>query len=255
MNTTKFLSTMCFLWLCCQLPNQSARATTSCAYNFATGSGNNLLKYCVTANGNIPQIQGPSGVSLIATGRSEGYGICNESPAQNYTDYGVSSTGNWRPSVLLSQTSSSVQIARTTNDGNWTLTQTISETNSSAINVVMALKNNQAVQRVAYLVRYAEPFPETFFEGADSALGWNDDYNSNTNTPGLGLVLQNVGKPPFGFWQGYVQMVPSGPNACAFAYYAAINGSYQGSGSIEIAYVGPVLAGGTNTITLGYRPF
>ena len=206
-------------------------------------------------NANIPQIKGPSGVSFVAIGGGEGYGICNESPAQNYTDYAVSSTGNWRPSVLLSRTSSAVEIARTTEDGNWTLTQTITETNYPAIIVAMALRNNQAVQKVAYLLRYAEPFPESFFEGADSAIGWNDDYNRNTNTPGLGLLLQNDGKPPFGFWQGYVQMVPGGPNACAFAYYAAINGSYQGSGSIELAYVASVLAGGTNTVTMSYRPF
>jgi hypothetical protein len=154
-------ATICFLWLYCQVTNHLALATTSCAYNFTTGSGNNFLKYCVTVNGNIAVIQGPSGVSLVAVTEGEGYGICNESPAQNYTDYGESGTGNWHPSSLLSRTSSSVQIARTTSDGHWTLTQTVTQTITPSIKVVMALRNNQSVQKVAYLVRYAEPFPES----------------------------------------------------------------------------------------------
>jgi hypothetical protein len=50
-----------------------------------------------------------------------------------------------------------VKIARTTVDGNWTLTQTITKVPSPAsIKVVMALKNNQAVSDVAYLVRFAD---------------------------------------------------------------------------------------------------
>jgi hypothetical protein len=98
-------------------------------------------------------------------------------------------------------------------------------------------------------------FPSLYFAGADSSVGWNDDHNQNTDTFGLGLVLQNVGTPPFGYWQAYVQTVPTGPNACAFAYYAAFDGNYQGSGSLEVAYVGPVPAGGTSTVTVSYRPF
>ncbi len=53
MTRTRFLLTVCLLWLCCQLPIHPARATTNCAYNFTTGSGNTYLNYCVTVNGNI----------------------------------------------------------------------------------------------------------------------------------------------------------------------------------------------------------
>jgi hypothetical protein len=116
MNRTSFLLTVCSLWLCCLLPIRMARATTSCVYNFTTGSGNTFLNYCVTVNGNIPQIEAPAGEQLMGPD-GEGYGICNESPAQNYTDYGVSDTGNWHTATLLSHTSNSVKIARTTSDG------------------------------------------------------------------------------------------------------------------------------------------
>ena len=251
MNRTSFLLTVCLLWLCCQLPVHAAWATTSCAYNFSSGSGNTYLNYCVTMNGNIPLIKTPLGVQLMGPD-GEGYGVCNESPAQNYTDYGVSGTGNWNPATLLSHTSSSVEIARTTSDGHWTLTQTIALTHTPSITVVMALRNNQSVQKVAYLVRFADPLPPgvadyTYVGGLDGALGWD--------APQYGLLLQNVGTPPFEFWQGYVQTVTTGPNACAFAFNEANLNEVVGvpPGSIEMAYVGPVPAGGTKTVTLTYR--
>ena len=135
-----FLSLMCLMLIWIVLPSH---ATTTCLYKFNTGSGNTYLGYCLTENGNILNIQTPSGQNMLGA-NGEGYGICNESPAQNYTDYGVSDTGNWGNAVVLSHSSTSVKIARTTADGHWTLTQTITMVpTTSSINVVMALKNNQ----------------------------------------------------------------------------------------------------------------
>jgi hypothetical protein len=239
-----FFLALCLMLTCLAMPLHAA--TTTCAYNFTAGNGSSYLKYCVTVNGNIPQIETPSGVQLIVQGTGyggEGYGVCNESPAQNYTDYGNSDTGNWNPSVLLSHTSTSVQIARTTTDGHWTLTQTISITHTPSITVRMALTNNQSVQKVAYLVRYAEEYGQYWLAGPTGAVGWSYQ----------GLLLQNVGTPPFGFWQGYVQTVKDGPNACAFAYNGTDILTNSIYGSIEVAYVGPVPAGGTKTVTLTYR--
>lgn len=244
---------VCLILLWIAVPTHAA--TTTCSYNFSTGIGNTYLSYCVTVNGNILGIQTPFGQTMLGP-NGEGYGVCNESPAQNYTDYAVSDTGNWKNAVVLSHSSTSVKIARTTADGNWTLTQNITVTHSPSITVVMGLKNNQSVQKVAYLVRFADAALsgganyDTYMSGVDSALAFfaiapGKDY---------GLFLQNVGRPPFGFWQGYAQDVPTGPNACAFAFNSAeyiVDGI--GSASIEVAYVGPVPAGGTKTVTLTYR--
>jgi len=120
---------------------------------------------------------------------------------------------------------------------------------TTSIKVVRALKNNQPVQKVANLVRFADAQPPTpsglfYLAGLNGALGW-----------GLyryGRVLENAGLPPFSFWQGYVQTVPTGPNACAFAFNAVSSGE-TGSGSVELAYVGPVPAGATETVTLVNR--
>jgi hypothetical protein len=239
----------------------AARADNTCAHQFTSGLGNTLLNYCVTANGNIPQIETPSSIQLIGP-KSEGYGICNESPAQNYTDYGVSDTGNWNPSVLVSHSSGAVKIARTTSDGNWILTQTITKNSRvPAITVVMALTNNQATDHVAYLVRFADAQPPSgygtsvyFVAGLNGAVA--QSYSPPAPTP-YGLVLQNAISPPFGYWRGIVQNINTGPNACAFAYnsytFFQADPNYNQFGSIEVAYVGTVKAGMTNTVTLTYR--
>jgi hypothetical protein len=234
-------------------------ATTSCAYAFISGSSNTYLSYCVTVNGNILQIQTPFGQNMLGA-NGEGYGICNESPAINYTDYGVSDTGNWKSAVVVSHSSTSVKIARTTADGSWTLTQTITKVPSTfSINVVMALKNNQATAHVAYLVRFADAEPPstkhiTFWAGGlSSALA-----RTLQPDPNHGLQLTNVGIPQFSYWQGFAQGINTGPNACAFAfnegsynYYLDDNTSQPGS--IEMAYVGTVAAGQTKTVTLSYH--
>jgi hypothetical protein len=242
-----------------QTTSISPNATTTCAYTFTSGNGNTYLSYCVTANGNIPQIETPFS-HLQMGGGGEGYGICNESPAQNYTDDATSDTGNWALARVVSKTSTSVKIARSTSDGNWTLTQTITQVaKTSSITIVMALTNNQAVDKVAYLVRYADVnadgkasniLGETF----NGAFAWSADPKNGQNPPYYGLQLQNVGSPGFPFLEGFAQTIPSGPNACAFALNAAPYGLVgEVDGSLVLAYVGPVPAHGTKTATLTYR--
>jgi hypothetical protein len=167
--------TFCLLLICCALPTQ-AHADTNCAYTFTSGSGNTYLFYCVTPNGNILQISTPFGHSQSGPD-GEGYGICNESPANEYHDYGTSDSGNWNAATVLSHSGSSVKIARTTNDGNWTLTQTITKVPSSSsvsanIKIVMALTNNQSADHVAYLVRYTDVLADG---SASNSLGQTFD--------------------------------------------------------------------------------
>jgi hypothetical protein len=249
-----FLCTSLLMLICFSLP---ARATTTCSFDFTSGSGNSYLSYCVTVNGNILEIVTPFGQSMLGA-NGEGYGLCDQniqSGGRDYVDYGVLDTGNWNNATVLSHSSTSVKIARTTADGNWTLTQTITKVPAtSSIKVVMALKNNQAVSDVAYLVRFADAKPPSSFAyfvgGLASALARTDSMD-----PNYGLQLSNAGAIPFSFWQGYVQSVTTGPNACAFAFNeAADNFLASGStGSIEMVYAGTIGAGQTKTVTLSYH--
>jgi len=61
----------------------------------------------------------------IAVGAAgEGYGVCDNTGAVAYFDYAdYGDSGNWGAPTLVSQTATSVKIARTTSDGVWTLTQ------------------------------------------------------------------------------------------------------------------------------------
>jgi hypothetical protein len=262
MTRISVVLTTCLLLIGWALP---AHATITCSYTFTTGSGNTYLGYCVTANGNILQIQAPFGQSMLGP-NGEGYGICDQNVGPtNYTDYGVSDTGNWGTAIVLSHSGSSVKIARTTADGHWTLTQTITKVPTTySIKVVMALKNNQTISDVAYLVRFADAEPPTsnfdvWFGGLASALARTYQFD-----PNYGLQLSNVGVPQFSYWQGFVQSVNTGPNACAFAFnegggQGGVNswsgGGISGSppGSIEVAYVDTIAAGATKTVTLSYH--
>jgi len=250
--------TVSLLLVCCALP---AHATTTCSYDFTIGSGNTFLSYCVTVNGNILEIQTPFGQNMMGA-NGEGYGICDQNVGPtNYTDYGVSDTGNWGTATVLSHSLTSVKIARTTADGHWTLTQTITKVPATfSIKVVMALKNNQGVSDVAYLVRFADAEPVStlyqpiYLGGLNSALA-----RTLQDDPNYGLQLSNVGVPQFNYWQGFAQGVNTGPNACAFAFNEAggqggLNFQFNsGPGSIEMAYVDTIGAGKTKTVTLSYH--
>src|SRR2546423_7193756 len=110
MIRNSFLLTVCFLLIGCALP---MHATTTCTYNFQSGTGNSFLHFCVTVNGNIPAITTPDGDSQSASA-GEGYGICSTKTPTRYEDYGTSDTGNWQAPTLLRKSSGSVKISRTT---------------------------------------------------------------------------------------------------------------------------------------------
>src|ERR1700733_2753367 len=73
--------------------------------HFTSGSGQTFLKFCVTVNGNITQLQSPAGYEHIREGRyQEGYAICDfgttsgvETKYFDYADGGDS--GNWQAPV------------------------------------------------------------------------------------------------------------------------------------------------------------
>ncbi len=213
--------------------------TNTCAYTFTSGSGTTYLQFCVTVNGNIVEFQSPAGVEQIRQGGfSEGYGICDLTAGDvAYYDYAdMGDSGNWDAPVLVSKTASMVKISRTTSDGLWVLTQTI--TNSPGPNpsakVLMELKNNSATPKEAFLMRYADVDPgkasdtdmepdgflESFDSSGSSAWGYVPSYDgSDSGAPSYGMMFQKVGNPvpssvPYAY-NGYVQDTPDGPEPCA----------------------------------------
>lgn len=184
----------------------SPDVTDTCSYTFTSGSGTTYLKFCVTVNGNIVEFESPSGVEQIRQGTfGEGYGICDMSTNVAYFDYSSDGdSGNWKAPIKVSSTATMVKIERTTTDGLWTITQTITSiagTNPYA-KVLMALKNNSSTPKEAYVLRWADVDPgnadntdTSFLENFDSTLDSAWGYVPHGSTPAFGLMFQNVGNP------------------------------------------------------------
>jgi len=244
-------------------------STTTCSYSFTVpGLLNSYLSYCVTVNGNIVSLQSPNGFDQIAQGgAAEGYGVCDLSTGVAYYDWATFDSGTWGAPVLLSHTAAVVKIARTTTDGLWTLTQTI--TKQAGVQpfakVTMQLKNNTAITKDAYLVRYADvdpaasPFTDTnFSESFDSSQYGAWGYAALNNSLGeasLGLMLEEIGQPnvPYGF-AGIAQNTSGAPNPCnPSANYAGYQASVDGS--VEMLWVLELGAQKTGTVNAKYEPF
>jgi hypothetical protein len=246
-----------------------ALATATCTYPFTVaGNLNSYLSYCVTVNGNIVSLQSPKGFDQIAQGgAAEGYGVCDLSNNTAYYDWAYLDSGNWGAPTLVSNTATAVKIARTTTDGLWTLTQTISKVSGVQpyAKVTMALKNNTAITKDAYLVRYADvdpaaaPFTDTtFLESFDSSQYSAWGYAALNNPLGegsLGLMLEEIGQPnvPYGF-EGIAQNTSGGPNPCnPGGNYAGYQASVDGS--VELFWILELGAQKTGTVNAKYEPF
>lgn len=246
-----------------------ALATSTCSYFFTVpGKLNSFLSYCVTVNGNIVSLQSPSGFDSIAQGGAgEGYGVCDASTGKSYYDWAYTDSGTWGAPVVLSSTATAVKIARTTTDGLWTLTQTI--TKQSGVQpfakITMALKNNTAITKDAYLVRYADVDPanssftdSSFLESFDSSQYAAWGYGALNNSVGdfsLGLMLEEIGQPnvPYGF-EGIAQNTSAAPDPCnPGANYAGYQASVDGS--VELFWVLELGAQKTGTVNAKYEPF
>lgn len=227
-------------------------ATVVCSFTFSANTGNKFIKYCVTKNGNITQFESPSGNDYISLSpQGEGYGLCNFDTATQYFDYaGYGDTGNWQAPTTVSSSATSVKIARTTTDGIFTLTQTISlNKGTSSATVTMALKNNTTTSRHIGLLRYADV-------DAGGFAGNSFDYTSRTafgyNQMGFGLTLQYVsGAFSNG---GFSQAIPGGPNPCQIFTHVA--GPLSNTdGSVFLQYDMQLASKATKTVVVSYKSF
>jgi len=236
--------------------NVSPDATTTCTYNFTSGTGNKFLKYCVTKNGNITQFQSPSGQEYIATAPAgEGYAFCDFDSSTPYYDYaGYGDSGNWQASKLVSSTATAVKIARTTTDGKYTLTQTITQNaGNAAAQVSMSLKNNAATTHHVGLLRFADI-------DASGNTSNSFDYTYRTafgyNNGGYGMQLFYIsGAVANGpsLNGAFSQDIPGGPNSCQIFLHTI--GPFSGDGSVFLQYDMMVAAGATKTVQVGYRAY
>ena len=239
--------------------SRSPLATSACSFTFTSAANDPFLKYCVTVNGNIAQFEAPMGKEHIAVGTiGEGYGFCDLNPQVRYFDYSdFGDSGNWGAPTTVSQTAKSVKIVRTTTDGIWTLTQTITEIDgvSPSARIKMTVKNNSSVTRSLFFMRYADvdaggDFLNNFDGTQSSAFGWNSDAGSNP----VGLLLQNAGTfPADSSPGGFTQNVPEGPDPCNFTTHFASGPQLATDGSIVYLYALNFSQNASKTVTVSYQ--
>src|SRR5262245_10755686 len=246
---------------------RSQLATSLCAFTFTSGTNGSFVKYCVTANGNITQLEMPQFHEHLAAGSfGEGYGICDATAGAEYFDYAdFGDSANWGPATLVTQSATLVKIARTTADGAWTLTQNITmvAATSPAVKVAMALRNNTTTDRVALLMRYADvdansSFVNSFGATSNSGFGWDPTAFANIGLRGnfgLNLVadaLPQQHSPDLGP-QGFTQSTPAGPAPCNPYAQMAAGLQTAADGSVVAIYELGVPKKGSKSVVMNYR--
>ncbi|MBZ5654218.1 MAG: hypothetical protein LAO56_02950 [Acidobacteriia bacterium] len=233
----------------------SPLADPGCSFLFTSGAGNTFFSYCLTTNGNITQLRTPEGHFQISN-PIEGYGICDATTGIEYFDYAFEDSLNWGPTTVASQTATSMKFVRTTSDGVWTLTQTITQmASTSSVKLTMALKNNSADSRPALLLRYTDVdvddvLQNNFDSTLNSAMAWNS-FGSGASP--FGLVLQNVGTPPFPDYFGFVQTIPGIVHPCIPFANRSFGPALGIDGSLVMAYQGIFPKKATKTFNMSYK--
>lgn len=265
---SRILPKLCFAailvgFFACALPSDAQ--SLDCLFTYTSATTDPSMTFCVSPNGNLTQLQIPAGPlnmvneDYISSGGltegAEGYGVCQESPVASYYDYlNNVNEYNFGPATVLSQTTTSFKIARTTLDGNWTLTQTFTaEVKTPAVQVAMALHNNTKTSLVAYLVRYVETnYYYNYYSSSTQGNAFSWVPSSPVSNFGYGFQMSNVGTPQFGFMNSYVWAGGWLANPCNFAGSAASSVVTQGAGIMSIAYVDTIGPKKTKTVTIRY---
>jgi len=232
-------------------------SNTACAFTFSSGTGQNATQYCVTSTGNIAQFSRPSGVEYISNGFiGEGYGVCDYYPANTaYWDYAGDGDNGFGPATVVSSSATSVKISRTTTDGHFTLTQTITQVSASkkapgAASVTMALKNNAGDGTLVYLMRYANV--DIAPDATQNHFDYTLDTASGLNPSATGLASVN-NTFTYG-WDSGVLDDAHGPSPCAYSLTVPVT-PFVGDGSIMQVWSDTNLKKGkTMTVALTYKP-
>ena len=106
-----------------QPASTDAPDTTACSFTYGSGPLTTFTRYRLSVNGNIVQLDSPSGFEFINNGGlMEGYAICDVSPNVSYYDYASIDSANWGATVVTALNDTTRQFVRSTSDGLWQLT-------------------------------------------------------------------------------------------------------------------------------------
>jgi hypothetical protein len=226
--------------------------TTTCDVTYTSGISTTTTVFCVTANGNISQF---SVATEQMIGIAEGYGICDSSNDTSYFDYGQYNSGNWGPSTFT-HSGNAVTIKRKTSDGNWELTQTITNEPASSsgfgsAKVSMKVQNLSGTTRLAELIRYADVDANSdstnhFDTTSTSAFGLDGDFQH-----GL-MITNNTFNNNYGYITGVLDIAAE-PDPCNPFQFLPPSLPFIGDGSIISTWSFRLANKGTASVVSTYK--
>ncbi len=230
--------------------------TTACSFTYSSGPLPTFTRYCLSVNGNIVQLDSPSGFEFINNGDlMEGYGICDVTPNVSYYDYASIDSANWGPTTATALNATTEQFVRKTGDGLWQLTQTIKQIKATAagpgsVKITMALTNLSNISRNVTLLRVANVNAGPVATNDEFVSSFNSAFGQEPGASwGLGLTTNT-----FSFaHNGAVFNVPTGPDPCHYVTHI-VNAAFVGDGSLGHVYAITVPAGATKTVNMTYKP-
>jgi len=234
----------------------SSAPNTACVYSYSSGPLNTFTRYCLSANGNVVQLDSPSGFEFINNGNlMEGYGLCDVNDNVAYYDYASADTGNWGTTTVTTKNDITLVFVRSTIDGIWQLTQTIAQIKASAstvgsVKITMALKNLSTISRNVTLLRIANVNAGPVATNDEFVSSFNSAFGQEPGASwGLGLTTNT-----FTFaHNGIVETVPTGPDPCHYVTHIS-NAAFVGDGSLGHVYAITVPKGSTKTVVMTYKP-
>ena len=236
--------------------------SATCSFSYFSGQATTTFtRYCLGPNGNIVQLDSPSGNEFLNKGNLlEGYGLCDFTPNISYYDYASVDSGNWGPTTVTTPNATTKVFVRTTTDGLFKLTQTITQIKGSAssagsIKVTMAVKNLSGIAKNNLtLLRYANvdagsnPLNNEFVSSANSSFG------QEPGRWGLGLTTNTFTFANNGVVFDYEPSeIITPPNPCHYVTF--VNPfAFVGEGAIGHVYNISIPKGATKTVTMTYKP-
>jgi hypothetical protein len=234
-----------------------ATDTQTCAATFTSGSGHNATSYCVTVNGNIVQFSRDGDEYLSVGGFADGYGICDATAGGVvYYDYAFLDTGNWGAASFSSTATKAISI-RTTSDGLWQITNTITKVAANgsgpgSAKVAMKIRNLTGINRTILFLRWTDV---DFKRSGVSDFNNDFDYTIDTGIglePGFASGL-SVTNNTFTFsYDAFAQPSAVAPNPCG--PFNVAGQPFFGDGSVVQLYSLTVPKLATKTINVTYKP-
>lgn len=247
------------------LDSVTVKADTNCFSTYNSGSGANLMNFCVSQNGTIPDFESPATSQELVS--EEGYAVASGcgtgSPLTHGADAGISEGGFTAPAITQPNGLNTFPliITRSTTDGVFSLLQSFSRnTSEKSVSIKMTLKNTSstAVSNV-FLTRY---FTDAVFitlnrfaRSFDSVWGW-DGYAFSATALTFGTTHATVVQDRNTWLGGGTGGLGDGCWTTSLVDTATPTGSTSNGWAGRVVYqLGTMSAGSSKTVNVMYRRY